>query len=56
MQQQIFDRIKIKTISIPLSKEQMNALNSIYDLYKQDNNIKQENIRKYIKRSERRMK
>ena len=48
MQQQIFDRIKIKTISIPLSKEQINALNSIYDLYKQDNNIKQENIKLFM--------
>ncbi len=48
LQQQIFDGIKIKTVSIPLSSEQINALNSIYELYKQDNNIKQENIKLFM--------
>lgn len=45
---QIVDGIKTKTISIPLTTEQINALNSIYDLYKQDNNIKQANIKLFM--------
>lgn len=48
LQQQMVDGIKIKTISIPLSEEQINALKSIYELYKQDNNIKQENIKLFM--------
>lgn len=48
LQQQIVDGIKIKTISIPLSEEQINALNSIYELYKQDHDIKQENIKLFM--------
>jgi len=33
---------------IPLSEEQVSAINSIYELYKQDGNIKQENIKKFM--------
>ena len=47
-QKQIVDGINIKTVSISLSTEQINALNSIYDLYKQDNNIKQANIKLFM--------
>lgn len=50
LHKQIVDGIKTKTISIPLSVKQINALNSIYELYKQDHNIKQENIKLFMEK------
>lgn len=47
--QQISIQNGLPTIkSVPLSEAQVNAIKSIYDLYKQDNNIKQQNIKKFI--------
>ncbi len=35
-------------IPVPLSKNQKNAIKSIYELYKQDGNLKQANIKKFM--------
>lgn len=32
----------------PLSTEQINAITSVYDLYKADNNLRQQNVKKFI--------
>jgi len=48
LQQQIQQNGQILIRPIPLSSEQISANNSIYDLYKQDGNIKQENIKLFM--------
>lgn len=35
-------------VPVPLSEDQKNAINSIYDLYKQDGKVRNENIQKFI--------
>jgi hypothetical protein len=37
-----------KNLAIPLSQEQIGAINSVYELYKQDGKIKQENIKFFM--------
>ncbi len=39
---------KMMILPIPLSEEQMTAINSVYELYKQDDKIKQENIKSFM--------
>ena len=48
IQHQINHGGNIITIPVPLSDDQKNAINSIYDLYKQDGNIRSENIQKFM--------
>ena len=38
----------ITNVPVPLSEEQKNALKEIYDLYKQDESVKQENIKVFM--------
>ena len=44
LQQLINHNGQLFTINIPLSKEQKNVIKSIYDLYKKDENVKNQNI------------
>lgn len=48
LQQQIQQNGQITIIPISLSQEQIIAINSIYDLYKQEGKIKQENIKLFM--------
>ncbi|WP_145915380.1 hypothetical protein [Geobacter anodireducens] len=48
LQQQIYHNGNISIIPVPLSKEQVTAINSVYDLYKQDGNAKQKNIATFM--------
>lgn len=44
LQQQVFQGGSVVVVSIKLSKEQIEAVNTIYDLYSQDAGLKQSNI------------
>jgi hypothetical protein len=48
LHQQIQHNDKMIILPIPLSEEQITAINSVYELYKQDGNIKQENIKLFM--------
>lgn len=48
LQQQIVENGKIKILPTSLSQEQINAIKSVYELYKQDSKIKQENIKLFM--------
>lgn len=48
LQQQISHNGNILIVPIGLSKEQVAAINSVYELYKQDGNVKQQNINAFM--------
>jgi len=48
LQQQVFQNGKLMVIPKSLSEIQINAIKSIYDLYKVDANIKQQNIKVFM--------
>ncbi|MDY0196167.1 MAG: hypothetical protein RBR33_08925 [Sulfurovaceae bacterium] len=48
LQHQINHSGRIILIPAPLSEDQKNAINSIYDLYKQDGKVRNENIQKFM--------
>lgn len=48
IQQQISHNDNISIVPIGLSKEQVIAINSVYELYKQDGNVKQQNITAFM--------
>jgi hypothetical protein len=48
LQHQINNNGNIMQIPVPLSEDQKSALNSVYELYKQDGTIKQANIQKFM--------
>ncbi len=48
LQQQVVQNGQVSILSIPLSEIQINAIKSIYDLYKQDGKIRQQNIKQLM--------
>lgn len=48
LNQQIFQNGKVSVLTIPINQQQKDALKSIYDLYKQDGNLKQKNIKQLM--------
>ncbi|RJP79278.1 MAG: hypothetical protein C4522_10395 [Desulfobacteraceae bacterium] len=48
LNQQIKHNGKMMILPIPLSEEQITAINSVYELYKKDDKIKQENIKLFM--------
>lgn len=48
LQQPIVQNGQLSILNIPMSKEQKDVIKSIYDLYKQDSGIKQNNIRQFM--------
>lgn len=48
LQQNIMHNGRIIVVPLPLSTEQKDTISSIYELYKQDENIKQENIKTFM--------
>lgn len=47
LQRPIAQNNQIFLQSIPLSEQQINGINEVYDLYKVDNNVRQQNINKF---------
>jgi len=56
LHQQIQHNGKMMILPIPLSEEQINAINSVYGLYKQDGKIKQENVKLFMEEWDKRPK
>lgn len=54
LQQPVVQNGQLVIAHIPLSDEQRNAINSIYDLYKNDPNIKQQNIKVFMEELDKR--
>ncbi len=48
LQHQVTHNGNTMLIPVPLTEEQVNAINSVYDLYKQDGTMKNENIKKFM--------
>lgn len=48
LQHQVTHQGNIISIPLPLTEDQKNAINSIYDLYKQDGSVRNENIQKFM--------
>lgn len=48
LQQHFVKDGQLSIVAIPISESQINAINSIYDLYKQDGGIKQQNIKQLM--------
>lgn len=48
LQQRVYHNGNISIIPVPLSTEQVTAINSVYELYNQDGNAKQQIINKFV--------
>ena len=48
LQRSLLQNGQLTVITILLSEKQINAIKSIYDLYKSDNNIRQQNVKKFM--------